>query len=86
MTTTRAPSKIIPRAFPGIRPAEVEELISNSTVNTYPAGTVLCREDANETTFYMILEGDAEVTKLVNQNEVRLLKTLSAGISSARWP
>jgi signal transduction histidine kinase len=79
MTTTRAPSKIIPRAFPGIRPSEVEELISNSKVNTYAAGTVLCREDADEATFYMILEGDAEVTKLVNQNEVRLLKTLGAG-------
>ena len=79
MTTTRAPSKIIPRAFPGIRPDEVEELISNSKVNTYAAGTVLCREDANEATFYMILQGDVEVTKLVNQNEVRLLKTLSAG-------
>ena len=79
MTTTRAPSKIIPRAFPGIRPSEVEELISNSKVNTYASGTVLCREDADEATFYMILEGDAEVTKLVNQNEVRLLKTLGAG-------
>ena len=79
MTTTRAPSKIIPRAFPGIKPEEVEELISNSKVNTYTAGAVLCREDANETIFYMILEGDVEVTKLVNQNEARLLKTLSAG-------
>ena len=27
MTTSRAPSKIIPHAFPGILPDEVEELI-----------------------------------------------------------
>ncbi len=79
MTTNRAPSKIIPRAFPGIKPSEVEELIANSKVNTYPPGTVLCHEDAIETIFYMILEGDVEVTKLINQTEARVLKTLSAG-------
>jgi len=79
MTANRAPSKIIPRAFPGIKPDEVEELIATSKVNTYPAGTVLCRENALETVFYMILEGDVEVTKVINQAEARVLKTLSAG-------
>ncbi len=79
MTTNRAPSKIIPRAFPGITPGEVEELIANSKVNAYPAETVLCRENAVETIFYMILEGDVEVTKVINQTEARVLKHLSAG-------
>jgi signal transduction histidine kinase len=79
MTTNRAPSKIIPRAFPGIKPDEVEELIATSKVNTYPTGTILCRENAVETIFYMILEGDVEVTKVINQTEARVLKTLSAG-------
>jgi signal transduction histidine kinase len=79
MTTRRAPSYIIPRAFPGIKPGEVEELISNCQVKTYPAGTVLCRENAVEHIFYMILEGEATVTKLVNASEDRLLKTLRAG-------
>ncbi|HEY9152816.1 MAG TPA: ATP-binding protein [Anaerolineales bacterium] len=79
MTTNRAPSKIIPRAFPGIKPGEVEELIANSKVHTYPMGTILCRENAVETIFYMILEGDVEVTKVVNQTEAHVLKTLSAG-------
>jgi signal transduction histidine kinase len=79
MTTNRAPSKIIPRAFPGIKPNEVEELIATSKVNTYPAGMILCRENALETIFYMILEGDVEVTKVINQTEARVLKTLSAG-------
>lgn len=79
MTTNRAPSKIIPRAFPGIKPAEVEELIANSKVQTYPPKTVLCHEDALETIFYMILEGEVEVTKVINQTEARVLKTLSAG-------
>jgi signal transduction histidine kinase len=79
MTTRRAPSKIIPRAFPGIKPNEIEELISNSQVRSYSPGAVLCRENAVEDRFYMILEGEVEVTKNINNNEARLLKTLSAG-------
>jgi signal transduction histidine kinase len=79
MTTKRAPSRIIPRAFPGITPNEVQELISHSQVHSYPAGTVLCHEDKIENTFYMILEGDVEVTKSINKSEARLLQTLGPG-------
>lgn len=79
MTTIRTPARIIPRAFPGIKPDEVQEIIINSQIKSYPAGTVLCQEDAVEHTFYMILEGDFEVTKIINNTEKRLLKTLSAG-------
>lgn len=79
MTTRRAPSRIIPRAFPGIRPDEIEALIAHSSIHTYEPGTVLCRENAIEDRFYMILEGDAEVTKTINSNEERLLKTLQPG-------
>ena len=79
MTTKRAPSRIIPRAFPGITPEEVEELISHSQVQSYPAGTVLCREDEIENTFYTILEGEVEVSKSINKSESRLLQTLTPG-------
>ncbi|MBN8655689.1 MAG: cyclic nucleotide-binding domain-containing protein [Anaerolineae bacterium] len=79
MTTIRTPARIIPRAFPGIEPGEVQEIISNSQIKSYPAGTVLCHEDEIEHTFYMILEGDFEVTKLINNTDKRLLKTLSPG-------
>jgi signal transduction histidine kinase len=79
MTTKRAPSRIIPRAFPGITPDEVQELISHSQVNSYPSGTVLCRENAVENIFYMILEGEVEVTKNINKSEERLLQTLGPG-------
>jgi signal transduction histidine kinase len=79
MTTKRAPSKIIPKAFPGITPDEVQELISHSQVHSYPSGTVLCREDMLEKIFYMILEGEVEVTKSINKSEVRLLQTLGPG-------
>ena len=79
MTTRRAPSRIIPRAFPGIKPNEIEDLIANSSVRSYPPGTILCRENSVEDRFYMILEGDAEVTKSINNSEVRVLKTLYPG-------
>jgi CRP-like cAMP-binding protein len=79
MTTSRTPSRVIPSAFPGITPAEVEELISNSKINNYPTGAILCRENNIEQTFYMILDGEVEVSKVVNNTESRLLKTLGAG-------
>jgi signal transduction histidine kinase len=79
MTTRRAPSKIIPRAFPGITADEIEELIANSQVHSYLPGAILCRENAVENRFYMILDGEAEVTKSINNDESRLLQTLSAG-------
>lgn len=79
MTTSRAPSRIIPRAFPGIKPNEIEELIAFSKVRAYPPSSVLCRENAIEDRFYMILEGEVEVTKVINNSQVRLLKTLGPG-------
>jgi len=79
MTNNRAPSKIIPRAFPGIKPNEIEELIAFSQVRAYPPGAILCRENAVEDRFYMILEGEVEVSKVINNSQNRLLKTLDAG-------
>ena len=79
MTTRRAPSRIIPRAFPGIKPDEIEELIAHSQVHSYLPGDILCRENAVEDRFYMILDGEAEVTKHINNSESRLLTTLSPG-------
>ena len=79
MTTIRTPARIIPRAFPGIKPDEVQEIIMNSRIKSYPAETIICREDAFEQIFYMILEGNLEVTKNINNSEQRLLKTLTAG-------
>ncbi len=79
MTTIRTPAKIIPRAFPGIKPEEVQEIIVNSRIRTYPPETVICKEHALEYVFYMILEGEFEVTKTINNSEVRLLKSLNAG-------
>ena len=79
MTSSRAPAKIIPRAFPGIKPNEIEELIANSQLQAYAPGEVLCHENAIEDRFFMILEGEVEVTKVINNSEVRVLKRLEPG-------
>lgn len=79
MNGSRAAGRIIPRAFPGISPAEVEDLISKCKINSYPAATILCHENQVEHTFYMILEGEAQVSKVINNTETRLLKTLKVG-------
>jgi hypothetical protein len=46
MTTRRAPSRIIPRAFPGIKPDEIEELIANSQVFRMTPGAFFVQENA----------------------------------------
>ncbi len=79
MTSSRAPANIIPRTFPGISLDEVEELIAYSEIKDYPPETLICREGAVEDTFYLILDGEVQVSKVINNMETRLLKTLSTG-------
>ena len=79
MDSSHSPSEIIARAFPGITPDEVDELIRNGQVKTYPADEILCHENALEDIFYLILEGQVRVTKVINNIQDRLLKRLGPG-------
>jgi signal transduction histidine kinase len=79
MTNSREPTNIIPKTFPGISLDEVEELVALSQINDYPADTIICHEGEMEDTFYLILEGEVQVSKMINNLEVRLLKTLTVG-------
>ncbi len=72
-------SSIIQIAFPGIQAEEAVRLASTGRVCTYPPETILCHEDALETTFYIILEGEVLVTKHINDAEARELKRLHPG-------
>jgi signal transduction histidine kinase len=73
--------QILLSAFPDLPDDEAQELIQAGKVCTYSPDTILCQEDATESTFYIILDGKVNVTKVVDpvDNEVRLLKTLTAG-------
>ncbi len=79
MTSSRYPAYVLPRAFPGISSEEVQLLIHNARVQKYPAGTTLCHEGTREHTFYIILDGEAAVTKRIDEQESRLLSVLHSG-------
>jgi signal transduction histidine kinase len=69
----------IQKAFPGIYSQEVEKMISIGEVNEYPAKTCLCVEGNVEETFYILLDGEVSVTKVINNDEDRLLNILKPG-------
>jgi signal transduction histidine kinase len=75
-TTARS---ILFKAFPGIKESDANEMIASSKQCTYPVDTTLCHEGALEDTFYMILDGQVRVTKVINAVEDRLLKYLNSG-------
>jgi signal transduction histidine kinase len=79
MTHNISPRQVLQHAFPGIPTDEAESMISSGMVHSYPPNTVLCREGAVENTFYIILEGEVQVTKLLNELETRFLKHLKEG-------
>ncbi len=73
------PFEVLQQAFPGMPRSDAEELVSAGEVRFVPADTVLCLEGAVEDTFYIVLEGEVRVTKVINEEEVRLLKHLYTG-------
>jgi signal transduction histidine kinase len=79
VTQNISPRQVLQRAFPGIPTAEAETMISCGNVHAYPPNTVLCREGAIENVFYIILDGEVKVTKLLNEMETRFLKHLKGG-------
>ena len=69
----------IQNAFPDISDVEANKLISIGEVRAYPTDTVLCREGAIEDTFYIILEGEVLVSKIINQIREHPVKPLYPG-------
>jgi signal transduction histidine kinase len=79
MENKASPSEIIQKAFPGVSQKEAGEMALSGDVHTYPPNTILCQEGALERIFYIVLEGEVQVTKVINQAEVRVLKHLGPG-------
>jgi signal transduction histidine kinase len=79
MSHNISPLQVLQHAFPGIPSDEAEAMISSGKVHSYPPNMVLCREGAVENTFYIIIEGEVQVTKLINELETRFLKHLKEG-------
>lgn len=70
---------IIQKSFPAFSQHEADQMLTSGEVRSYPAGTKLTVEGAYETTFFVLLEGEVQVTKKFDENEERLLKILRAG-------
>ncbi len=73
------PLEILLSAFPGIPRGEAEELIAVGRVHSYPPDTILCHENAIASTFYIILQGKVQVSKIINRDQIRVLKSLNPG-------
>ena len=79
MNSRHSVSSIIQKAFPALSENEVLAIVSAGNVQTYPAGSRLTTEGAYESTFFILLNGEVQVTKKFDENEERLLKILRAG-------
>ena len=68
------PKEILHQVFPGMNEEDLAELASVATLNTYPPGTILCHEGRVEDTFYIVVAGQAEVCKHIEENVFRVLQ------------
>lgn len=56
-------TSLLKKTFPGLTDALIDELKTYIREVTYPGGTVLCTEGADESTFYLIAAGQVSITK-----------------------
>ncbi len=74
------PKELLRPAFPGLEEADLVELAGVGEIRSYPPDTVLCREEELGDTFYLIVEGEACVSKYLDeQNPRRVLHWLKPG-------
>ena len=67
-------------AFPGLEETDLADLASVARIRSYPANSVLCREDEPGDTFFLIVEGTACVSKYLDEeNPRRVLHWLEPG-------
>jgi len=74
------PKELLRPAFPGLEEEDLAELARVAEIHSYPAGTVLCREDELGDTFFLIVDGKACVSKYLDEeNPRRVLHWLGPG-------
>lgn len=72
--------KLLNDSFPGMTEDELIELANLTHIHTYTPGVYLCREGKYEDVFYILAEGEADITmKIGDQGEERLLRVAHAG-------
>ena len=73
------PIRLLKEVFPGIDDDVLAQAIHDARQVSYPSGTVLCREGAEESIFYLLADGQAEVTKRFGGDQEYVLRTYSPG-------
>ncbi len=71
--------RLLKQAFPGLGDEAAGELAELARIRTYPPGTLLCKEGEHEETFYLIADGEVEITKRFIEDEERLLRRAGPG-------
>ncbi|MCC7450880.1 MAG: cyclic nucleotide-binding domain-containing protein [Anaerolineae bacterium] len=72
------PVSLLQQVFPGMAEDALHEMAQLARLRTYPAQTLLCREGAEENTFYIIGEGQTVITQRFG-NEERFLRNAGPG-------
>lgn len=78
--TTHDKISLLRLAFKGLEDDELQEMAELTEIRTYPPGHILCREGEYEDIFYIIADGNAEITKkMIDDEEDRILRVAQRG-------
>jgi len=67
------------QVFPGLEEDDLVELASVAKLRAYPPDVVLCHEGRSEETFYVIVSGQTEVSKLLDGGTQEVLNRPGPG-------
>lgn len=71
---------LLSQSFPGLTDDELQDMARLTRVGYYPAESYLCREGFYEQVFYIIAQGEAEITKKISELEgERVLRKVGWG-------
>ncbi len=74
------PQALLKQVFPNMEQDALAEMVRYARLNSYPPNTLLCREGAEESVFYIIGEGRVEITKSYEEGgEEHRLRTSGPG-------
>lgn len=67
------------KLFGGLKPADLQELVSLTQLRTYADGETIFKEGDQGDGMYMVRDGAVRISAVVNQNERKTLATLGPG-------
>jgi CRP-like cAMP-binding protein len=66
------------KAFRGLTPAEISDLLSHAEKCSFPPGGLIVKEGSAGTHMYILLNGEAKVSKTGREGEVELARLVAA--------